>query len=317
MLALGALIGQFIERERIANRLARYADELRAKNSHLEADLEMARDIQQVFLTQSYPNFPQSSTPEESCLRFCHWYQPAERVGGDFFCVLPVSDTEAGLFICDVVGHGLRAALVTAIVRGLVEELAPIATDPGRLLGEINRSLLAIFRQTETPMLVSAFYLVLSLVDGLMRYASAGHPHPLHVRREACLVEPLRLNGFQGPVLGIFDEARYNIGNTNASPNDLIMLFTDGLFEVEVAKDDEYYGEARLLAAVRERMHLPVAQLFVEVVAEIRESCVSGRFGDDVCLLGMEVVRTGLAQPSHNRQQDDVRPIDVGSAKMR
>jgi serine phosphatase RsbU (regulator of sigma subunit) len=317
MLALGALIGQFIERERIANRLARYADELRAKNSHLEADLEMARDIQQVFLTQRYPNFPQSSTPEESCLRFCHWYQPAERVGGDFFCVLPVSDTEAGLFICDVVGHGLRAALVTAIVRGLVEELAPIATDPGRLLGEINRSLLAIFRQTETPMLVSAFYLVLILVDGLMRYASAGHPHPLHVRREACLVEPLRLNGFQGPVLGIFDEARYNIGNTNASPNDLIMLFTDGLFEVEVAKDDEYYGEARLLAAVRERMHLPVAQLFVEVVAEIRESCVSGRFGDDVCLLGMEVVRTGLAQPSHSRQQDDVRPIDVGSAKMR
>jgi PAS domain S-box-containing protein len=298
MLALGALIGQFIERERIANQLARYTDELRAKNSQLEADLEMARDIQQVFLTQRYPNFPRSSTPEESSLRFCHWYQPAERVGGDFFCVLPVSDTEAGLFICDVVGHGLRAALVTAIVRGLVEELAPIATDPGRLLGEINRSLLAIFRQTETPMLVSAFYLVLSLVDGQMRYASAGHPHPLHVRREARLVEPLRLNGFPGPVLGIFDEARYKIGNSNASANDLIMLFTDGLFEVEVAANNEYYGEERLLAAVRERMHLPVARLFVEVVAEIRNSCVSGRFGDDVCLLGMEVVRTGLADSS-------------------
>lgn len=298
MLALGALIGQFLERERIANQLARYTDELRVKNSQLEADLEMARDIQQVFLTQRYPNFPRSSTPEESALRFCHWYQPAERVGGDFFCVLPVSDTEAGLFICDVVGHGLRAALVTAIVRGLVEELAPIATDPGRLLGEINRSLLAIFRQTETPMLVSAFYLVLSLVDGRMRYASAGHPQPLHVRREARVVEPLRLNGSPGPVLGILDEAKYKIGNSNASANDLIMLFTDGLFEVEVAANDEYYGEERLLAVVRKRMHLPVAQLFAEVVAEIRNSCVSGRFGDDVCLLGMEVVRTGLADSS-------------------
>jgi Stage II sporulation protein E (SpoIIE) len=62
------------------------------------------------------------------------------------------------VFICDVLGHGLRAALVTAIVRGLLEELTPIATDPGRLLSEINGSLIAIFRQTETPMLVTAFY---------------------------------------------------------------------------------------------------------------------------------------------------------------
>jgi PAS domain S-box-containing protein len=57
MVALGALIGQFIERERIADQLARRAEELRTKNLQLEADLEMARDIQQVFLTQKYRAF--------------------------------------------------------------------------------------------------------------------------------------------------------------------------------------------------------------------------------------------------------------------
>ena len=58
--------------------------------------------------------------------------------GRDFFCVLSLSNSEAGVFICDVVGHGLRAVLVTAIVRGLIEELAPIAPDPGRFLTQIN-----------------------------------------------------------------------------------------------------------------------------------------------------------------------------------
>jgi PAS domain S-box-containing protein len=284
-------------RKRAEENLARYAEELRARNAQFEADLEMARDIQQVFLTQNYPSFPRSLAREESWLGFSHWYQPAEQVGGDFFCVLPLSDTEAGVFICDVLGHGLQAALVTAIVRGLLEELIPIATDPGRLLSEINGSLLAIFRQTETPMLVSAFYLVINTIDGKMCYANAGHPRPFHIHREAGIAEPLRFQRPQGPVLGIFQEATYQNSYVTGSANDLVLLFTDGLFEVETG-DDEYYGADRLLDAVRKRMHLAAADLFGEVIAEIRRSCISGRFADDMCILGVELRRIGLADSS-------------------
>src|SRR5580704_2441797 len=284
-------------RKQAEENLVRYAEELRAKNSQFQADLEMARDIQQVFLTQNFPSVPRSVAAEDSWLRFSHWYQPAEQVGGDFFCVLPLSDTEAGVFICDVLGHGLRAALVTAIVRGLLEELTPIATDPGRLLSEINGSLIAIFRQTETPMLVSAFYLVLNTIDGKMCYSNAGHPRPFHIHREIGIAEPLRFKGPQGPVLGIFPVATYPNSYGTASANDLVVLFTDGLFEVETA-DDEYYGADRLLAAVRKRMHLSARQLFGEVVAEIQGSCISGQFSDDMCLLGVELRRIGLADSS-------------------
>jgi PAS domain S-box-containing protein len=280
-------------RKQAEENLVRYAEELRVKNSQFNADLEMARDIQQVFLTQNFPSFPRSMTAQESWLSFCHWYQPAEQVGGDFFCVLPLSDTEAGVFICDVLGHGLRAALVTAIVRGLLEELTPIGTDPGRLLSEINGSLIAIFRQTETPMLVSAFYLVVNTVDGKLCYSNAGHPQPFHIHRATGIAEPLRFQGAQGPVLGIFPAATYQNSHGTASANDLVVLFTDGLFEVETAEDD-YYGADRLLAAVRKRMHLAARQLFGEVVAEIQGSCISGKFTDDMCLLGVELRRTGL-----------------------
>jgi sigma-B regulation protein RsbU (phosphoserine phosphatase) len=284
-------------RRQAEENLVRYAEELRAKNSQFQADLEMARDIQQVFLTQNFPSFPRSLPGEESWLRFSHWYQPAEQVGGDFFCVLPLSDTEAGVFICDVLGHGLRAALVTAIVRGLLEELTPIGTDPGRLLSEINGSLIAIFRQTETPMLVSAFYLVVNTMDGKICYSNAGHPQPFHIRREIGVAERLRFQGPQGPVLGIFPAAAYRNSYGSASANDLLVLFTDGLFEVETAEDD-YYGADRLLAAMGKRMHLAAAQLIGEVVAEIQGSCISGQFTDDICLLGVELRRTGLADSS-------------------
>ena len=284
-------------RKQAEENLVRYAEELRVKNSQFKADLEMARDIQQVFLTQNFPNFPRSMTEQESWLSFCHWYQPAEQVGGDFFCVLPLSDTEAGVFICDVLGHGLRAALVTAIVRGLLEELTPIGRDPGRLLSEINGSLIAIFRQTETPMLVSAFYLVVNTVDGKLCYSNAGHPQPFHIHRATGIAEPLRFQGAQGPVLGIFPAATYQNSHGTASANDLVVLFTDGLFEVETAEDD-YYGADRLLAAVRKRVHMAARQLFGEVVAEIQGSCISGKFTDDMCLLGVELRRTGLGDSS-------------------
>ena len=106
------------------------------------------------------------------------------RVGGDFFAVSALSENEAGVFICDVAGHGVRSALVTAMIRALAEELKPLATDPGQFLSKLNSDLHAILKHTGTPMLTTAFYLVADWTTGPMRYANAGHPKPLHVRRE-------------------------------------------------------------------------------------------------------------------------------------
>src|ERR1043165_6237604 len=146
------------ERKRTSDQLARYAEELQRKNEQMEADFNMAREIQQVFLPVQYPTFPRGATPENNALRFQHYYLPAAAVGGDFFNVFPITDSIAGAFICDVMGHGMRAALVTAILRGLVEELEPVAMDPARFLTEMNQSLYAILQRTDQPMLATAFY---------------------------------------------------------------------------------------------------------------------------------------------------------------
>lgn len=279
-----------IERKRTSGQLARYAEELREKNVQMEADFNMAREIQQMFLPQRYPTFPRSADHASSALKFYHRYLPAAAVGGDFFNVFPITNTICGIFICDVMGHGMRAALVTAILRGLVEELIAVAMDGGRFLGEINRSLYAILRRTTEPLLATAFYGIADVTDGTLQWACAGHPSPLRLRRSRGIVEPLKLyDPRHGPALGLFEQAQYPICQCPLEVNDGLLLFTDGLFEIN-GETQEEFGQDRLLGAVQKRIELPPDKLFDEILAEVREYA-GDEFVDDVCLVAAEVTR--------------------------
>jgi serine phosphatase RsbU (regulator of sigma subunit) len=270
-----------LERKRMTEQLGRYADELRSKNAQLEADFNMAREIQEIFLPHQYPTFPQWVAPQESALQFSHRYLPAAAVGGDFFDIFAITNTTAGIFICDVMGHGMRAALVTAIMRGLVEELMPVAADAGKFLTEINRSLHTILRRTREPFLATAFYLVPDVGSGELRFSSAGHPSGFRVRRQAGTVELLKSHDPRhGPALGLFEKTVYPTCRCPMTEKDLFLLFTDGLYEVDNAAQEEF-GQERLLASVRRHLQLPTHELFDSLLVE-------------VCLVGMDVARLGV-----------------------
>lgn len=280
-----------IERKRMSEQLQHYAAELREKNAQLEADFSMAREIQQIFLPNEYPTFPPSASRETSALGFTHRYLPAEAVGGDFFDFFPINDLSGGVFICDVMGHGMRAALVTAVTRGLVEELMPVAGDPGKFLTEINRSLRAILKQTREPFLATAFYGVVDAEAGELRFANAGHPSPFRVRREMQQVEPLKIHDARhGPALGLFEKTAYANCHCGLVPGDLLMVFTDGIFEVNNESGEEF-GQRRLMDAVRRRAQLPADRLFDELLTEAQRFAGTAEFQDDVCLVGVDVRR--------------------------
>jgi phosphoserine phosphatase RsbU/P len=279
------------ERIRRANtQLALSRKELRTKNTQMEDDLKMAREIQLTMLPLQYPAFPSSASPTESALQFTHCYLPAGSVGGDFFSVSALSEDEAAVFICDVAGHGVRSALVTAMIRALVEELKPAANSPGQFLNKLNSDLHAILKHTGTPMLTTAFYLVADWRTGKMRYGNAGHPKPLHIRRSAGRVVPLaNAAGISQPVLGLFEEAAYQTSEVTLAPGDMVMLFTDGLYEVQ-DRQERLYSQAMLVGDVERRAQLPAPQLFDDLLAEIRTFSGDPGFADDVCMVGMEYV---------------------------
>src|SRR4030095_6620624 len=192
---------------------------------------------------------PRSVPTAESALQFFSFYYPAGTVSGDFFDVFPVSESAVGIFICDVMGHGVRAALVTSMMRALLEQHAGIESDPGKLLTQINRELFSILKHTGTSLYATAVMMAAAAAQQDLRYANAGHPKPLHVRRRQGDTVPLNSAG-RSRALGIFEDADYLTTRTEIPTGDVIMLFTDGLFEVE-DPEGRLYSHEDLLAAVR------------------------------------------------------------------
>jgi len=268
--------------------LARSQQELRAKNQQMEEDLTMAREIQLVMLPQQYPAFPRPGRASDSAFQFTHRYLPTGSVGGDFFAVSAISESQAGVFLCDVAGHGVRSALVTAMIRALVEELKPLALHPGAFLTKLNGDLYAILKHSGSPLLTTAFYLVADWQTGVMRYSNAGHPKPLHVRRSANQVVSLaNASGQSQPALGLMENPSYQSSEILLAANDLVLLFTDGLIEVENAQNELYSGQL-LLEAVRKRLHLPAPALIEDLIGEIRHFAADAAFTDDLCVVGMD-----------------------------
>ena len=290
--AAGQIVGTFgisrdiTSRKRAEELLEKYAGELSVKNHEIQEDLVLAREIHQTFIRQDYPCFPATAPAGQSALRFVHRYLPASTLGGDFFDIWPVSDTEAGILICDVMGHGIRAALVTSIVRGLLDKYRGVAHDPGELLNQINQALQANLKSVSATVFATACYGVLDTTTGRLRLANAGHPMPLIIRAATQQVE--RLTGVKpAPALGILRDAVYTVATTTLDVNDRLLFFTDGLYEVEAA-DGKELGLDQFVAIVQQHTRQPTVQLIDDVLLETRRHSATGEFTDDVCLVSVE-----------------------------
>lgn len=270
-------------------RVEKRTRELREKNQQMEEELQMARELQVALLPREFPTIPIGAPPLESALSFLSFYFPTGNVSGDFFSVFPVGEKAAGVMICDVMGHGVRSALITGIIRGLVEEHAKLAGDPGVLLTHINRALTVILQQAGTTMFATCFYVVADVERAELRFANAGHPCALHVRGGSA--EKLDDEQSRGPVMGVFPSATYSMATRPMVTGDRVMLFTDGLYEVEDASG-ALFSEEQLRATVSRHAALEPKEFFDRVLSDIRKYSQSDTFADDVCVVGMQIRRT-------------------------
>lgn len=273
----------------LEQRVAERTCELASKNALMKEDLEMARELQMTFLPNRFPTLPRGADQAASAVKFCTIFNPSNSVSGDYYNIVPVSDTAVGVFICDVMGHGVRAALVTAMMRTLEEQLSSLAADPGALLTRMNHSLRGILGQLGTTLFTTACYAIVDIASGRLTFANAGHPSPLLVREATGEVDVLNDRNPAGPALGLFDEAQYITYDVPVEAGDLVLLFTDGLFKADNPKS-ETFGITRLREAIRRHAGLPLPKLMQDVFSEV-ETFTNGRpFSDDVCVIGMEVM---------------------------
>jgi sigma-B regulation protein RsbU (phosphoserine phosphatase) len=277
-----------------AEQLEKYANTLAEKQSEANEELMLARQVQQAMLPQGYLSVPRGASEAESALRFAYRYLPEAMVGGDFFTVTSVSDTQVGVLVCDVMGHGVPAALITAVQRVLVEELQTVAADPGLFLSELNARLHHFFDPLPSSMFVTGLYMVIDSATGMVRFANAGHPHPLRISRAQDKVRIMGVDQLQPPfALGVIPDSIYVVEEERVEPGDLIFLYTDGVFDLGEGRELSY-DDPLFLKMVHE-CAAQKGEAFLDAVLD-RARKLSGQsiFMDDVCLLAIEVERLNV-----------------------
>lgn len=259
------------------------AGELQEKNRIYEEELQLAREIQHAFTTRDYPGIADSARQ----IAFGSRYVPISGLAGDFYEIIPLRHDCAGVLICDVMGHGVRSALVVAMLRGLLEKQRSLATEPAAFLHGLNEGLAAILERAGITMFATAFYGVIDLREGTLTHACAGHPGPVidgpdGVRQIAAAREQ------RGPGLGLCRDAHYP---SNSMPLDSIrrmILFTDGVLEAENQQGEPFF-ENRLIEIIASHAGDTLNHLLDDILSSVLAFSQARQFDDDVCLLGIEI----------------------------
>ncbi len=261
-------------------RLDHTNQELMSRNRELEQSMEMAHRLQDAMLPQKYPRVANVS--------FSHMYSPADAVGGDIFHITGLEDGRAAIFIADVSGHGIRAALVTSIVKTVIDYIDLSDKTPADALKDFNSRFRSVLGPLTPQIYATA---VLMMVDGTKRsiaLANAGHPTPLLVSKERMTAEPIMGLDDSGPALGFLPDPQYPTYERELAVGDIVLSFTDGIYEV-ISEEGEMFGLDRLQSLVADNAHLIPRDLIQKMVTETEEFMNTPRRPDDVCIVAVEM----------------------------
>jgi serine phosphatase RsbU (regulator of sigma subunit) len=197
-----------------------------AQKEVLERELQIARNVQ----TSLIP----SNLPAGEGIEFATLFEPSAAIGGDYFDVLRLSDTEIAVVIADVSGHGLSTGLRMAMIKAALLILIEETQDPD----EILRRLDAVVRNSEDRTFVTATLGIVDLSRGILRLTNAGHP-PTYVIRGRQVQEVM----LPGSPLGGLGHT-YGHATVSLEAGDLVVWLSDGLIEAVDGRGEPFGYEA-------------------------------------------------------------------------
>ncbi len=217
---------------------------LQIEKKQLDLDLSIASGIQQMLLPRH--------TVEVAGLAFDARYAPAQRVGGDLYDAIVLSETRLGVVAADVAGKGIAGSLLMAICRTNLHQIAPRHASPAQALIELNAALAS---DIQSGLYVTMVYAIINVASNQVTIARAGHELPLIARKESATgLATARFVGSEGMALGmvpneIFAETIVDHTETFGA-GDVLVLYTDGLTEAPNEEGKEFSG-ARVADVVR------------------------------------------------------------------
>jgi steroid delta-isomerase-like uncharacterized protein len=204
---------------------------------------------------------------------------PCRTISGDFLEYHHVPNVAFGLAIGDVSGKGPPAALVAAMLHGMLSMAADGFTEPGALVQQLNRGLR---RRGIEERYATLCYARLAY-DGRFSYSNAGHPSPLLVRADD--VEPLTAGG---PILGVFEQASFPSETLQLHHGDTIVFYSDGVTEAS-SPDGEEFGVDRLIRAIQASQPASPSLLVSELLSTVRRFTATSALVDDATIAVISV----------------------------
>jgi len=219
--------------------------EERIEKERLAEELRLAREIQQSLLPNTLPHIPG--------IQVATMALPSREVGGDYLDVLALKGRRIHIIIADVTGKGMPAALLMSSIHACTHVMLPMHVSLEEAVSHINR---VIYKNTPPDKFITAFSAIYHADSHELEYVNAGHEPPLLVRADGTIV-PLEIGG---PLLGILPSLPYEKARVQLKPDDLLVMFTDGVTEAMGSAKEEYTDE-RLQKIVQENRNRNAQEL--------------------------------------------------------
>lgn len=251
-------------------------NDLDDKYMQLHRELMIATELQKSFLPH---NIPQYDTVHIDVL-----YKPSSFIGGDFYDFIEIDERHLGVLICDVKGHGVASAMITATIKFQIYDLQKQYLFPASFLEQLNNRLEQFFRSTENDYFVTAFYGVLDLENRAFLFSNAGHSAPgLYSSNSLHL-----LDTDDGLPLGILPDMFYEQKQIQLNVGDELFLYTDGIFELPLCgkAPKQCSGIQELFADERTVTILQLRQL----KEQITELVSKEQIADDINYISIELL---------------------------
>ncbi len=197
--------------------------QMRQQEEALEADLLKAQRVQLKFLPKAFPHIPE--------LDLFGYFGPCEQLGGDFFGAINLNHGRIALYLVDVAGHGVSAAMITVTFRELMralqrrEDSASFLAAPDKVLAHLNDALSE--EAFDPPILMTMVYAVMDPASGRAQVASAAHPAPLKVSAQG----PVEAVAVSGPILGAKLPNTFSTVEVRLAVGESLVFYSDGVTE--------------------------------------------------------------------------------------
>jgi serine phosphatase RsbU (regulator of sigma subunit) len=247
-------------------------EELEKNKRLIENELDIARTIQDNLIPSVMPVFQGAS--------FYSIYRPVVQVGGDLFDFITFHEkNKIGIFISDVSGHGVPAALITSMVKTLSTSAGVKRESPSGFLQYINNGLVGLTGDN----FLTAFYGIYDSSAGTLTYSRCGHCYPLLLRNGEVI--PVKSSG---TIMGIVQDISIEEKVLNLSRGDKIIFYTDGLTEATNSGNVQF-EDFMLGRIVPEIAGFDIEKLLNSLYESLVIFTKNNPPDDDICIVGMEV----------------------------